>query len=261
MRSLRARRAAPRALTRVGLAVLVVAGSAPVGADPRRDLAAERPRVVLMHGLARGAGSMAPLGAFLERNGFQVRNLDYASTEHAPEALVAQLRAEVARCCGDGAAPLHFVTHSLGGIVVRAYLEREKPPRLGRVVQIAPPNKGSEIVDALGDHALFEAALGETAVRLGTDADSFPNSIGAPDYELGVIAGSSSINPLGSALLSGPNDGAVTIESARLEGASDFLVVDANHTFIMQDDQVMEQVLHFLREGRFRRIEPAVPGP
>lgn len=253
----RCARSGRRAISRHRLALVLAVALAFVGTALGSEPEPGRPTVLLLHGLARSAGSMAPLAAYLDANGFEVHNLDYESTEHPPEELVVMLRAEVQRCCARGATPLHFVTHSLGGIVVRAYLAGSKPERLGRVVQIAPPNSGSEIVDAIGDNALFEALLGETATRLGTDAGSFPNSIGAPDYELGVIAGSSSINPIGSALLSGPNDGTVTIDSARLDGAADFLVVDANHTFIMQDEAVMAQVAHFLRVGRFEHGAPA----
>ncbi len=224
----------------------------PASADPTAE------RVILVHGLARGAGSMAPLAERLERAGFVTHNLDYASTEHEPEALVSWLEGEIEGCCADGAAPLHFVTHSLGGILVRAALERERPTALGRVVLIAPPNGGSQIVDSLGANPLFGAVLGPTATMLGTGPDSFPNRIGPPDYELGIIAGTASINPLGSALLPGPDDGAVTVEDARLEGAADFILADANHTFIMQDAEVGRQVVHFLLTGGFDHGEAAL---
>jgi triacylglycerol lipase len=207
--------------------------------------------VVLLHGLGRSAAAMGPLAKQLRAAGFAIHNLDYPSTDHTPDELVAWLDEALTRCCQQTPGALHFVTHSLGGILVRAQLEAKRPAQLGRVVLIAPPNHGSEIVDGLVGNALFEAALGPTGSDLGTGPDSFPNRIGPPDYEVGVIAGSQSINPVGAVLLPDENDGTVSVESTRLEGATDFILVEANHTFIMQEEEVAEQVIHFLREGRF----------
>jgi len=223
--------------------------------------------VVLLHGLGRSAAAMEPLAKHLRATGFAVHNLDYPSTDHTPDELVAWLDDALAKCCKQTQGALNFVTHSLGGILVRAQLEANRPERLGRVVQIAPPNHGSEIVDSLAGNPLFEVVLGPTgsdlgtgpdsfpnrigASDLGTGPDSFPNRIGAPDYEIGVIAGSESINPVGAVLLPEANDGTVSVESTRLEGAADFIVVEANHTFIMQEPEVADQVVYFLRNGRF----------
>lgn len=208
---------------------------------------------MLLHGLARGAGSMDDLAGHLRDAGYVVHNVDYPSTQSTPEELVAWLAREEERCCHTGVARLHYVAHSLGGILVRAHLERQKPENLGRVVLLAPPNRGSEWVDVLARLDLFELALGPTAVQLGTDPDSLPNRIGPPDYELGIIAGRRSINPIGSAILPGDDDGTVSVDRTRLEGATDLLVVDANHTFIMQDPEVARQVVWFIERGRFER--------
>ncbi len=220
------------------------------GADPQRS---EPEHIVLLHGLARGSGSMKALEARLASEGYHVHNIDYPSTRHGPDALVDLLADRVRACCHG--QRVHFVTHSLGGILARALIERRRPTRVGRVVQIAPPNGGSEIVDFLGETSLFAFVFGPTAVQLGTDAGSFPNRLGRPDYALGVIAGRLTVNPVGSAMLPGGDDGAVTIASAALEGAADFLLVDATHTFIMRNDEVIEQVVHFLRHGAFRRAQ------
>lgn len=199
---------------------------------------------------------MERLAEHLREAGYAVHNVDYPSTRHTPEELVARVAAEEARCCREGAPRLHYVTHSLGGILVRAHLERAPPGNLGRVVLIAPPNRGSEIVDVLGDSALFEAVFGPTAPLLGTDEASLPNRIGPPRYETGIIAGTASINPVGSAMLPGEDDGAVSVERAWLDGAADFVTVEASHTFIMQDDEVARQVVEFLRTGRFDHEAP-----
>ncbi len=228
------------------IGLVLLAGLA--GAEPLRP---DAEHVMLLHGLARGARSMEKLAEHLRAAGFVVHNIDYPSTKLTPEQLLEWLAAEEARCCRDGVAKLHYVTHSLGGILVRAHLERARPANLGRVVLLAPPNRGSEWVDVLGRLDLFETALGPTAALLGTDPDSLPNRIGPPDYELGIIAGTRSINPIGSAILPGDDDGTVSVERTRLDGATDLLTVPATHTFIMQDPEVARQVVRFIERGRF----------
>ena len=222
-------------------------------ADPEQYAAPPPPdEVILLHGLGRGTSSMRPLVERLEREGYVVHNLSYPSTREGPAVLVDHLASQVRECCDRAQGALHFVTYSLGGIIVRAFLEREPPARLGRVVMLAPPNGGSELVDKWGDTWLFGALLGPTAKQLGTDAESLPNRLGPPDYELGVIAGNRSYNPLGSKVLPGKDDGTVAVARTRVEGMKDFLVVPQPHTFIMRGSTVGEQVVHFLRYGRFR---------
>jgi len=205
--------------------------------------------VVLLHGLARSSGINDALAARLEGAGFRVVNVDYPSTTLAPDELGPHLKGVVAACCAD-ASRVHFVTHSMGGIMVRAYLASAKPPNLGRVVMVAPPNQGSEIVDSLGA-TLFRHTLGPTAADLGTAPGSLPNRLPPVDFELGVIAGVSSINPLGSMLVPGNDDGTVAVERTKVDGMTDFVTVDASHTFIMGADDTARQVEAFLRRGRF----------
>ena len=197
---------------------------------------------------------MQPLAGRIAEAGYEVHNLRYASTEKSPESLIADLRGQVEACCAD-APVLHFVGHSLGGILVRGYLAQESVPNLGRVVMLAPPNQGSEIVDVLGDSPLFEWALGPTAQQLGTDPESLPNRLPPPSYELGVIAGAGTLNPAGSLVLPADDDGTVSVARTRLDGMADFLVVSSSHSFIMYSDEVGEQVMHFLRHGRFEHAE------
>jgi triacylglycerol lipase len=146
-----------------------------------------------------------------------------------------------------------FVTHSLGGVMVRAYLEQHPMPQLGRVVMLAPPNHGSEYVDIAGQWRLFGGFLGPTAVQLGTAPTSLPNRLPDADLDVGVIAGTGSINPLGAFLIDGTNDGTVSVESTQLTGMRDFIEVPVSHTFIMRDREVARQTIEFLRAGRFAR--------
>ena len=223
------------------------AGSSETPEDESREV------VVLLHGLGRSDRSMRPLESRLDAAGFRVFNLRYASTSLPPDALIADLQRQIAACCA--AAPrLHFVTHSLGGILLRALVATHEVPHLARVVMLAPPNHGSEIVDRFGDSSLFESALGRTASELGTDPESLPNRLPPPAFELGVIAGTASVNPLGSAILPGEDDGAVSVERTRIAGMSDFLELPVSHTFIMRSDLVAQQTILFLRTGRFRHV-------
>jgi triacylglycerol lipase len=152
---------------------------------------------------------------------------------------------------GDGAAKIDFVTHSLGGILVRSYLARHTIPLLGRVVMLAPPNQGSEIVDRLGSFFLFKWINGPAGNELGTDKNSTPNKLGAANFPLGIIAGDRSINWINSLLIPGRDDGKVSVERTRLAGMSDFIVIHATHPLIMCHPEAIRQTLQFLRTGNF----------
>ncbi|KUJ84389.1 alpha/beta hydrolase [Microbulbifer flavimaris] len=210
---------------------------------------------ILLHGLGRSDGSMESLERALEKADFQVVNVDYPSTVYPIETLAGQAIAPALDRCGPG-TPVHFVTHSMGGILVRHYLSRVPVPNLGRVVMLGPPNKGSEVVDALGEVPGFHAILGDAGLQLGTSAESVPNQLGAANFEVGIIAGTRSINPVLSQIIPATDDGKVSVASTRLDGMSDHLQMPVTHVFMMQNDEVIKQVIYFLQHGRFYR-----PGP
>ena len=229
-----------------GLLLTGCAGRVPQESIP----ADQRETVVLLHGLGRSTQAMYYLQYRLEHAGFEVFNIGYPSMEKAPEELVRLLHDRVRICCA-AKKKVHFVAHSLGGIMVRALLGERREINLGRVVLLGTPNRGTELVDWLADNRLFRVMAGPTAQCLGTSADAFPRRLPAPDYELGIIAGNRSINPVGSWVLRGPDDGIVSVKSTRVAGMKDFLVASAGHVLMRYSDDVADEVIGFLRRGRF----------
>ncbi len=209
--------------------------------------------MVLLHGLARTARSMQPLVKALEKAGYTTVNIDYASRAAPIEKLSREAVPKgVSACRRLGARRIHFVTHSMGGILLRHYLANHRLAELGRVVMLSPPNHGSEIADQLKENRLYRWFNGPAGQELGTKG--LPERLGPVDYPVGVITGSKSAlwdRWFSSKLIPGPDDGKVSVESARLEGMTDFLVVPYSHGFIMRPAPVIRQVLHFLRHGRF----------
>jgi len=209
--------------------------------------------VVLLHGLGRSARSMVYMEEKLSAAGYTVFNYDYESRKKEIDFLAADLHDFIANCCQQEGTTLHFVSHSLGGILVRALIARKRPDNLGRVVMLSPPNKGSETVDYLGGYTFFEKIFGPAAMQLGTDPDSFPNRLGPADFDLGIITGDWTIDPISSLIIPGEDDGKVAIERTKLEGMADFLVLNVSHAFIMQKPEAADEVIHFLQRGRFSR--------
>jgi triacylglycerol lipase len=212
--------------------------------------------VILIHGLGRTAASMAILGNRLENAGYRVVRFGYPSTSEPIDTLVAELQTEVERCCRVETETVHFVTHSMGGVLVRAYLAGQPRAHRGRVVMLSPPSQGSEIVDTFASTPLLRSLLGPAGSQLGTGASGIAQRLPPIRFNLGIMTGDRSLNPLSSWLIPGPDDGKVGVDRARLDGTADFLVLPATHTFIMNRRDVADEAIHFLQEGRFRPRDP-----
>lgn len=206
--------------------------------------------VVLLHGLSRTSGSMKGMERYLESEGFLCLNVGYKSRSSSIEELASYVREAVLEGTKDWER-IHFVTHSMGGIVLRQIQRSEPLSRLGRVVMLAPPNQGSEVVDRIGETWCFKAWNGPAGCQLGTANDGFVASLGPVDFELGVIAGSRKSRSLFDGCFEGEHDGKVAVERARVEGMKEFLVVTSGHTFIMGKHEVRKATLCFLKSGRF----------
>lgn len=241
-------------MTAAGVVAAVVLASCEAGPAPTPE---DQESVVLVHGLGRTERSMAVLAQRLRWAGYDVTAFGYDS-RLAPVARQAEALAEtVAHCCRE-AGRVHFVGHSLGGIVIRTFLAASPPKSLGRVVLLVPPNRGSELADWLRDVPVVSEALGPAGRALGTGEADVPATLPPPAYEMGIVAGDRSVNPIGSAFIEGPDDGIVALDRTRVEGVP-MIVLPRSHAFIMNSRHAARAVVQFLRRGAFETT-PA-PGP
>jgi len=214
--------------------------------------------VILLHGLARSSHSFSIMEEALIKAGYYVLNVDYPSRKQPIEVLVRDYVANIVdECKAMRHKRIHFVTHSMGGILIRHYLANHLLDNLGHVVMLSPPNQGSEVVDVLDNFPGFYALNGPAGMQLSTSVDSLPNRLGPVDYSVGVITGNRSINLLLSMLIPGDNDGKVSVERAKVGGMSDFLVLPHTHPMIMRTTSVIKQTMSYLQNGQFYRGNPA----
>ena len=218
---------------------------------------AQRDGVVLLHGIGVGSWTLTKLERTLQRCGFATLNLDYASRKKPLQELAEEIHAPIAEFAQRYGGRIHFVAHSMGGLLTRVYLLKHRPARLGHVVMLGTPNRGSEVADLLKDLSLYRAVFGPAGLQLAT-TERVLADLPRPDYSVGVIAGCRSIAPIASAfVLPRPNDGRVSVASAKLAGMADCIIVRVSHTGLPRHAAVIEQTITFLRNGRFHSDEAA----
>jgi pimeloyl-ACP methyl ester carboxylesterase len=208
--------------------------------------------VVLLHGISRTALSFRKMQLALERAGFATLNLDYESRRKALEGLAEDIDPAIQRFADRIDGSVHFVCHSMGGLLARVYIARHRPKHLGRVVMLGTPNSGSEIAERLKNFGVYRAFFGPAGQQLGTRRDAAIDALFPPvDYPVGIIAGNRSIYPIASRFLPRPHDGRVSIANTKLEGMADHVVVAASHPWLVRNSVAIAQTIAFLREGKF----------
>lgn len=212
---------------------------------------ADAEAVILLHGLARSASSMKTIEKSLIAEGYFVININYPSREYSIEELAEQVISKALLSCKN--RPINFVTHSMGGILVRQYLSMHSIKNLNKVVMLGPPNKGSEVVDKLCHTPGFSFINGDAGMQLGTGELSVPSKLGSANFNLGVIAGNKSVNWILSTLIPDKDDGKVSVESTKLDGMNDHIEMETTHPFMMRNEHVIEQVIYYLKTGHFCR--------
>jgi len=214
----------------------------------------ESEAIILLHGLARTSRSMNKAAKLLATYGYKIINVDYPSRKNNIEILALDsIAPALKQCASKDILKIHFLTHSLGGILIRYYLSTRNIDNLGRVVMLAPPNQGSEVVDKLAGWPVFNLMNGPAGRQMNTDKSSLPHTLGAVNYPVGIIAGDKSLNPLLSFFFPEANDGKVSVSRTQVQGMKDFIVMPYSHTFIMQRVAVIEQALHFIQQGCFAK--------
>ncbi|MCH7478352.1 MAG: alpha/beta fold hydrolase [SAR324 cluster bacterium] len=240
----------------VALSVLLAAaavGCVRAEGGPRPEPGGQEAReiVVLLHGLGRSKSAMRRLASRLELAGYAVERIGYRSLDVPPAAILRNVAEQIDECCAGGGSTVHFVGHSFGGLLIRAYLEGQRIANLGRVVLIGTPNQGTPLVDHIRGRWWSKYA-GETALALGTGPGSFPASLSPPYYPVGIIAGVYEGFD-NEEFMPGRDDGLVPVESTKLEGMTDFIVVATSHSRMRSNEDVTRQTLSFLEHGRFTR--------
>jgi pimeloyl-ACP methyl ester carboxylesterase len=207
--------------------------------------------VVILHGIARSSSHMDNLALHLARQGYNVINPSYPSTSYKLEQLADIIYKELVKQLGETKL-IHFVGYSMGALLVRIIIHKYRFPHLGRVVQLAPPNHGSEVADFFNQNWLYQTIYGPAGQQLITDQSDIQHLFGPINYQLGIIAGNSTIDPISSFIIPSDDDGKVSVQRTQLTGVQAHIVVPASHTFFPSHKIVQLQTAFFLKFGVFQ---------
>lgn len=209
--------------------------------------------VILLHGLGRTSFSMKPIETRLKKEGYTVHSIGYPSTKYSVEELCTLFVEKELSTIVPSCETVHFVTHSMGGILVR-YMATRGVLSCGSVVMLCPPNQGSTLTDSLKKYIgwLFLKTNGPAGGQLGNDSASILRKL-APMQQcpVGIIAGDRTFEPYFSRLIPGVDDGKVSIEETELPEMDDFIILHHSHTFMMANDDTRDQIVHFLKHKKF----------
>jgi len=206
--------------------------------------------VVLLHGILRTNRCMSGLASFLEGQGYKTLNLDYPSAKYDISSIAELIHGTIKKFA-DKHSKIHFIGYSMGGLVIRAYLQKYRLENLGKIVMIATPNKGSEVADFLQNFWLYKKLYGPAGQQLITDQQSFKDILGDIYYDLGIISGISPYYFFGNYLIGKKNDGRVSIESSKIEGMKDQVTIKSGHTWIPSYKKTWQQAARFIATGKF----------
>jgi len=203
--------------------------------------------IVTVHGLWMRAGAMIVLQRRLERRGFTVQGFGYPTVRQSLEANAKALADFIDGVPGN---VVHLVAHSLGGVVIRAMLDQRVPARLGGVVMLGSPLRGSRIGARVTRLPGGRRIIGQTIIDLNTRG-------GFGDWPSAVPAGSIAGRiPIGTGWAVGgifePNDGTVAVAETRVPGLADHIVLPVTHFALPWSKRVSDQTLYFFEHGRFR---------
>ena len=235
-------------------ALLLVSVSFPstLSAAESRSAETARPCAILIHGITKDSTSMEGIASALHNAGFHTVNLDYPSKKHLIETLAEMtIPRGIAACEEAGAKPVHFVAHSMGGLLVRYYYEKRDVSDIANVVMLGTPNQGSRLGNFLSCIPWIKDVNGPAGKQMGIDERSLPSRLGPVKFPLGVVAGTRSFNPLFSAIISGDDDGIVGLPSTYVKGVCSRVHYPLTHDQLSRDTRVIEQVVSYLTSGNF----------
>jgi len=207
--------------------------------------------VILLHGIFKNKNCMKRLSNLFKEKNYQILNLDYPSTKHTIQDIADLLHPAILSFSKVNLNRIHFIGYSMGGLVIRAYLNKYSLANLGRIVMLGTPNKGSEIADFLSNNLLYKFLYGPAGAQLVTNQSHLKEIFGSVNYELGVIAGINNFSFLSNKIIGSISDGRVSVENTKIEGMKDHITVNSSHLFLPINSQVMELALNFILHGNF----------
>ena len=221
-----------------------------------RNLKVSNEAVILIHGFARSRSDMRKLGRALRYQGYQVHTINYSSIRRNIKNIQSDAFQQIDNKLSQiSADKIHFVGHSLGGLLIRSYLGKKTIPKLGAVVMIGSPSKGTHFVDYYKDSWWFKF-FGSVTRIFSAEGSQFLNSLKPPNYPLGVIAGNFNVR-FQEHILPGLDDGLVPVESTKIKGMKDFVLIqNTTHRGMLFQRKVVEQVIYFLMNEKFNHPSP-----